>query len=701
MPLASSVVCARARRRRRPCTGCARRAEDRAAARQRAPHDARRRAASCRSSMTPAPAVDGSRRARRRSAPRPCAPRPGCTALRPGQSPPPVSIPMRIGASTLAACCATGMRVRHVGTARRAGRRRDVRSSAHRRRHHRRARLRVGRRRAAIRCAGSLPRVPAALPAAGLGRARRRRDLGRVTRRDARRASSRASTRPSTVAAIGITNQRETVVVWDRAHRAPAAPRDRVAGPAHRARAATSCAPAGHVPTRARAHRARARPVLLGDEARVAAAPRAASTPTPTSRSAPSTRGCSGTSPAADGACTRPTRRTRAARCSSTSARGEWSDELLRRCSACRARPARGRAVERPLRRHGRRARRRGSRVPVSGIAGDQQAALFGQACFEPGMTKNTYGTGSFVLMNVGPTLPEPVDGLLTTVAWYARRRRHRHVRDGGRDLRHRRRGPVAARRPRHHRRRGRDRAAGRVGPRHRRRRTSCPRSPGSARRGGTRTRAARSSASRAARAARTSPGPSSRRWRSRPATSSTRWRAARGHAVASCASTAARRSWTCCCQFQADQLGVPVARARRRGDHRARRGVPRRSGRRGVGRRSTSSPQHWHLDRAVPPEPTRPPPTSATRGWRRAVDRSRTWPDFERRVSRGGGPAVIARRRASDAELPHAASARNGAPLAAEHEPVTGIEGSIAQATSSAAGVAHGDGSRNLAALD
>jgi glycerol kinase len=59
-----------------------------------------------------------------------------------------------------------------------------------------------------------------------------------------------------------------------------------------------------------------------------------------------------------------------------------------------------------------------GLRVPVSGIAGDQQAALFGQACFEPGMTKNTYGTGSFVLVNLGPTLPDPVDGLLTTVAW-------------------------------------------------------------------------------------------------------------------------------------------------------------------------------------------------------------------------------------------------------------------------------------------
>jgi len=56
--------------------------------------------------------------------------------------------------------------------------------------------------------------------------------------------------------------------------------------------------------------------------------------------------------------------------------------------------------------------------VPVTGVAGDQQAALFGQACLEPGMTKNTYGTGSFVLMNVGATCPEPVEGLLTTVGW-------------------------------------------------------------------------------------------------------------------------------------------------------------------------------------------------------------------------------------------------------------------------------------------
>jgi glycerol kinase len=56
--------------------------------------------------------------------------------------------------------------------------------------------------------------------------------------------------------------------------------------------------------------------------------------------------------------------------------------------------------------------------IPISGVAGDQQASLFGQGCFQPGMTKNTYGTGSFVLMNVGATCPPPVEGLLTTVAW-------------------------------------------------------------------------------------------------------------------------------------------------------------------------------------------------------------------------------------------------------------------------------------------
>ena len=56
--------------------------------------------------------------------------------------------------------------------------------------------------------------------------------------------------------------------------------------------------------------------------------------------------------------------------------------------------------------------------LAVSGLAGDQQAALFGQSCVVPGMAKNTYGTGSFVLLNVGSTCPPPAEGLLTTVAW-------------------------------------------------------------------------------------------------------------------------------------------------------------------------------------------------------------------------------------------------------------------------------------------
>ncbi|MFL5896371.1 MAG: FGGY family carbohydrate kinase [Thermoleophilaceae bacterium] len=59
-----------------------------------------------------------------------------------------------------------------------------------------------------------------------------------------------------------------------------------------------------------------------------------------------------------------------------------------------------------------------GGSVPVAGIAGDQQAALYGQACQERGLGKNTYGTGSFVLENAGTDAPPPAEGLLTTVAW-------------------------------------------------------------------------------------------------------------------------------------------------------------------------------------------------------------------------------------------------------------------------------------------
>ncbi len=58
-----------------------------------------------------------------------------------------------------------------------------------------------------------------------------------------------------------------------------------------------------------------------------------------------------------------------------------------------------------------------GGRIPVCGVAGDQQAALFGQCCFEPGEAKNTYGTGCFLLMNTGREAVKSQRGLLTTIA--------------------------------------------------------------------------------------------------------------------------------------------------------------------------------------------------------------------------------------------------------------------------------------------
>jgi glycerol kinase len=59
-----------------------------------------------------------------------------------------------------------------------------------------------------------------------------------------------------------------------------------------------------------------------------------------------------------------------------------------------------------------------GAEIPIAGAAGDQQAALFGQACYNPGMAKNTYGTGCFMLMNTGEKAVASSNGLLTTIAW-------------------------------------------------------------------------------------------------------------------------------------------------------------------------------------------------------------------------------------------------------------------------------------------
>lgn len=59
-----------------------------------------------------------------------------------------------------------------------------------------------------------------------------------------------------------------------------------------------------------------------------------------------------------------------------------------------------------------------GSAIPIAGIAGDQQAAMFGQMCIRPGMVKNTYGTGCFMLMHTGDKAFVSKNNLLTTIAW-------------------------------------------------------------------------------------------------------------------------------------------------------------------------------------------------------------------------------------------------------------------------------------------
>ena len=101
-------------------------------------------------------------------------------------------------------------------------------------------------------------------------------------------------------------------------------------------------------------------------------------------------------------------------------AAGSWSDEL---CDALGVPPSTLADVRASSERWGTTScAELPSGIPISGVAGDQQSALFGQACFHTGMAKNTYGTGSFVLMNVGDSCPAPRDGLLTTVAWTLRR---------------------------------------------------------------------------------------------------------------------------------------------------------------------------------------------------------------------------------------------------------------------------------------
>jgi glycerol kinase len=97
-------------------------------------------------------------------------------------------------------------------------------------------------------------------------------------------------------------------------------------------------------------------------------------------------------------------------------ASAEWDDFMLEQLRIPRA--VLPQVVSSSLRQDAPLAMLGAATVPVSGIAGDQQAALFGQACFEPGMAKNTYGTGCFLLMNTGPSPLASANRLLTTIAW-------------------------------------------------------------------------------------------------------------------------------------------------------------------------------------------------------------------------------------------------------------------------------------------
>jgi glycerol kinase len=96
--------------------------------------------------------------------------------------------------------------------------------------------------------------------------------------------------------------------------------------------------------------------------------------------------------------------------------RGTWDDELLRALNIPRS------MLPKPVRSSGVVAEcdtsHFGTAIPIAGIAGDQQAALFGQACFAAGEAKNTYGTGCFLLENTGERAAPPPKGLLTTIAW-------------------------------------------------------------------------------------------------------------------------------------------------------------------------------------------------------------------------------------------------------------------------------------------
>jgi glycerol kinase len=228
---------------------------------------------------------------------------------------------------------------------------------------------------------------------------------------------ARARASVADVAAVGITNQRETTVLWDRASGRPVAPaivwQDR--------RTADLCARLkadGHEPEVARRTGLLLDPYFSGTKL----AWLLDSDPTLRQRAE---RGelAFGTIDSwlvykLSGGALHLTDATNASRTLLLDiGTGDWDEHMLQLLRVPRA--VLPRVVPSSLR-HGEAFAVLGKHeVPLSGIAGDQQAALFGQACFTPGMAKNTYGTGCFMLMNTGRAPQASANRLLTTVAWH------------------------------------------------------------------------------------------------------------------------------------------------------------------------------------------------------------------------------------------------------------------------------------------
>ena len=270
-------------------------------------------------------------------------------------------------------------------------------------------------------------------PAARLGRARPDGDLAHAARdRAARRSPRPASARRRHRRASASPTSARPRCVWNRAHRRAGRTTPSSGRTGAPSRPAPRCASAGLEGAVPRAHRPRHRRLFLRHQAA------AGSSTTWPGRARAAERGELAfgtvdswliwqlTGGAADSAAqaVHATDVTNASRTLlfdiRTQRRGTTSC-----CGCCdipRALLPRGAAVE-PCLRHDRGPSCSVPRLPIAGIAGDQQAALFGQACFTPGLAKNTYGTGCFMLMNTGARRPATsANGLITTSAAQTRR---------------------------------------------------------------------------------------------------------------------------------------------------------------------------------------------------------------------------------------------------------------------------------------